>query len=206
MDLFINTYLRMFVLLAPFFAVSMFLKMSEGMKQSERRRAACRCGIAVLVAIFICYFFGRPLFSIMGITLASFQIGAGTTLFVSSMLMILSNGKKEAVQEKTPKHEDDFAVVPLALPIIVGPGTIGALMVWGTEQSGWVDRSTTCIAMLLAATTIFIFLLLAERIQRLIGQKLLAIMTKVTALILTAIAVQIIFSGVRSMLADGAVV
>lgn len=206
MSLFINAYLRMFVLLAPFFAVSMFLKMSEGMERADRRRAACRCGLTVLIAIFVCYFFGRPLFSIMGITLASFQIGAGSTLFISSILMILGTGRREIQPTKTTNHEDDFAVVPLALPIIVGPGTIGTLMVWGTQQTIWINRSTTCLAMLLAAITIFIFLLLAERIERLIGQKLLAIMTKVTALILTAIAAQIIFTGVRSMLSDGPVV
>ena len=104
---------------------------------------------------------------------------------------------------KPPKAEEensDFAVVPLALPIIVGPGTIGTLMVWGTEITGIQARMTTYAAIFLAALTMSIFLLAAERIQKTLGHKFMAVMIKLTALVLTALAAQIVFTGVKAFM------
>lgn len=194
---FINTYIKMFFLLAPFFTMSMFLKMAEGMTTDDRRSAALRSSAAILIAITVFFFFGKPLFSLLGITLPAFQIGAGITLFLTSVMLVLGISKP-------PKHDSedsDFAVVPLALPIIVGPGTIGTIMVWGTEITDMQTRMTAYGAIFLAALTMAAFLLGAEFIQKTFGTKILAVMVKVTALILTALAAQIVVDGIKSSLA-----
>lgn len=194
---FINTYIKMFFLLAPFFTMSMFLKMAEGLDTIARRGAALRASVTIFIAITVFFFFGRSLFNLLGITLAAFQIGAGTTLFLTSVMLVLGISKP-------PKAEDedsDFAVVPLALPIIVGPGTIGTLMVWGTEITGLQSRMTAYAAIFLAGLTMAIFLLTAERIQKTFGQKFMAVMIKLTALVLTALAAQIVFTGIKDFMA-----
>jgi multiple antibiotic resistance protein len=200
MEFFFNTYIQMLFLLTPFFGVSIFLEMSVGLNSKERRWAAVRCALAILVFVFVFFFFGRPLFSMLGITLAAFQIGAGSTLFLTSMMMVLGTNRRLTQVSGDNDANDDFAVVPLALPMIVGPGTIGALMVWGTEIDGWVARSQASVAMAAAGLTMFVFLILAESIEKIMGRQLLAILTKITALILTALASQIIFTGVKHFL------
>lgn len=193
MESFTSMYLKMFFLLAPFFSMSMFLKMSEGMPHKEKHRAAVGASMATLIAITVFFFFGKPLFNILGITLAAFQIGAGTTLFLTSVMLVLGISKP-------PKSEEgeDFSVVPLALPIIVGPGTIGTLMVWGTQASNLKEQLMTFSAILCGGLTMALFLLLAEQIKKLLGQKLLTVMIKLTALILTALAAQIVFTGIHN--------
>lgn len=193
---FVNTYLKMFFLLAPFFTMSMFVKMAEGMDHSNRQQAALRTSVAIIVAITVFFFFGKTLFGLLGITLAAFQIGAGSTLFLSSVMLVLGFSKPMQPQNR----DDDFSIVPLAMPIIVGPGTIGTLMVWGTEIEGLQVRALAYAAIVCGGLTMAIFLLLAEKIQTLLGQRILSILTKITALVLTALAAQIIFTGVKSFM------
>ena len=196
MQFFINTYIKMFFLLAPFFTMTLFLKMAEGMDSTARRRAALRASAAILIAVTLFFFFGRALFGLLGITLAAFQIGAGTTLFLTSVMLVLGISKP-------PQHDpnEDFAIVPLAMPIIVGPGTIGTLMVWGTEIREVSERMVAYAAILSAAVTMSLFLLMAERIEKTFGYRVLAMMIKLTALVLTALAAQIVFTGIKSFMA-----
>lgn len=192
MESFVSMYIKMFFLLAPFFCTSIFLKMSESMDRQTRRRAALRASLATLTAITICFFFGKPLFHVLGITLAAFQIGAGTTLFLTSVMLVLG------IRGQSISSDEDFSVVPLSLPIIVGPGTIGTLMVWATEASDFQEQLKDFVPILCGGLTMALFLVLAEQIQRFLGNKTMTVLTKLTALILTAIAAQIVFTGINN--------
>ena len=102
--------------------------------------------------------------------------------------------------EVGPDSDGDFAVVPLAIPMIVGPGTIGTILVLGMDISNAQEKAIAAGAILLAVLMISLFLFLAVPIGRLLGQKGLQMMMKLTGLILTAIAAQIIFTGIRTFL------
>jgi multiple antibiotic resistance protein len=195
---FFHIYIQILFLLAPFFAVSIFLMMSEGMDSMQRRKAALRTSAAILVLICVFFFFGKPLFSILGITLPAFQIGTGSVLFLTSIIRVLGIGP---ANHKQVDPDDDFSIVPLAIPIIVGPGTIGALLVYGTAVQGFVEGITTFLAVLAGGLTVAIFVLLAERIEQWLGHKILSMIVKVTALMLTALAAQIIFTGIKGFMA-----
>ena len=131
----------------------------------------------------------------LGITVPAFQVGAGTLLFFTSMNMV-SGKRSDLALDK----DDDFAIVPLAIPMIVGPGAIGTLLILGMEISGSFEKMVAALAILLAVATISLFLFLAVPIGRLLGQKGLQMMMKLTGLVLAAIAAQIIFTGVRALL------
>jgi len=195
MSLFLDIFTKVFFILSPFFSVSMFLSMSGDMDQQARHRCALRTSIAILIICFVVYFFGNLIFRVLGITVPAFQVGAGTLLFLASIQMV--SGRKS---DTTPDKDGDFAVVPLAIPLIVGPGTIGTLLVLGMEISSMQERIVAASAILVAVVLISMFLFLAVPIGRLLGQKGLQMMMKLTGLILTAIAAQIIFTGVGTFL------
>jgi multiple antibiotic resistance protein len=195
MSLFLDIFTKVFFILSPFFSVSMFLLLSSGMDQRARQRCALRTSLAILVICFVVYFFGNVIFRVLGITVPAFQVGAGTLLFLTSIQMV--SGKRS---EMAVAKDEDFAVVPLAIPLIVGPGTIGTLLVLGMEISGTRERIVAASAVLLAVVLISLFLFLAMPIGRLLGQKGLQMMMKLTGLILTAIAAQIIFTGIDTFL------
>lgn len=195
MDLFLDVFTKVFFILSPFFSVSMFLAFSGGMDQRARQRCALRTGVAILVICFVVYFFGNLIFRVLGITVPAFQVGAGTLLFLTAIQMV-SGRRSEPVVDPT----EDFAVVPLAIPMIVGPGTIGTLLVLGMDIASTEEKVIAGSAVFLAVVMISLFLFLAMPISRILGQKGLQMMMKLTGLILTAIAAQIIFTGVNGFL------
>ena len=195
MDLFLDIFTKVFFILSPFFSVSMFLAFSGGMDERARHRCALRTSVAILVICFVVYFFGNLIFRVLGITVPAFQVGAGTLLFLTSIQMVSGRRAEAAVDP-----DEDFAVVPLAIPMIVGPGTIGTLLVLGMEIAGTREKVVAGSAVFLAVVMISVFLFLAMPISRILGQKGLHMMMKLTGLILTAIAAQIIFTGVNGFL------
>jgi multiple antibiotic resistance protein len=195
MALFLDIFTKVFFILSPFFSVSMFLALSGDMDQAKRNRCATRTSIASLIICFVVYFFGNLIFKILNITVPSFQIGAGTLLFLNAIRMV--NGKHS---ELAYDPEEDFSIVPLAIPLIVGPGTIGTLLVLGMEIETAPEKYIAAGAIFLAAASISAFLFLAVPIGRWLGHKGLQMMMKITGLILTAIAAQIVLTGIRSFL------
>jgi multiple antibiotic resistance protein len=195
MGLFLDIFTKVFFILSPFFSVSMFLLLSGDMDRRTRNHCALRTSVAILVICFAVYFFGNVIFRILGITVPAFQVGAGTLLFLTAIHMV--TGKRSEVG---PEDDGDFAVVPLAIPMIVGPGTIGTILVLGMDISKAQEKAIAAGAILLAVLMISLFLFLAVPIGRLLGQKGLQMMMKLTGLILTAIAAQIIFTGIRTFL------
>jgi multiple antibiotic resistance protein len=93
-----------------------------------------------------------------------------------------------------------MAVVPLAIPITVGPATIGTLLILGAELSGVVPRLVGAAALLSACVGVGIILASSRFIGRVLGPMGLSVMTKITGLVLAAMAAQIVFTGVKNFL------
>lgn len=193
---FISLYIKLFFLLTPFFVLTVFLSLIEGMDKGEQHRLAIRTTTAVLVISLVLYFAGNPIFSTLGITLDGFRVGAGALLFLSAVSLV--SGKK---QRPEPDDDSDVAVVPLAIPITVGPATIGTLLILGAELSSTTEKLTGAAALGCACLSVGLLLFSASTIQRFIGKMGLNVLTKITGLVLSAMAAQIIFTGVRNFLA-----
>lgn len=195
MAAFINIYLKLFLILTPFFVVSVFISMTRTFTEQQRKITAIKVTFAVFVSCFILYQFGQYIFALFGITIDAFRIGAGAILFLSAVSMV--QGPSTHVETQA---DDSIAVVPLAIPITVGPGTIGALLVMGTETGDGAEKMIALTALLCAILSVGAILLLAGKVERLIGKQGLVILTKLTGLFVAAIAAQIIFTGIRNFL------
>ncbi|TGU71123.1 MarC family protein [Geomonas terrae] len=198
-DFFFTVWIRFFFLLTPFFVLSTFLAMTPELTARERRATAFRVTLAVMVACFVLYSFGNTLFSLFGITLDSFRIGAGSLLFLSAVHMV--HGDDSA---PTSEKRDAISVVPLAIPVTVGPGTTGALLVMGAEvQHNW-QVFVGLAALAMAVLCVGILLVCASFIEHIVGKKGITILSKLTGLFVAALAAQIVFTGVRNFLKVGA--
>ena len=140
-----SVYLKMLVLYSPFFVLSCFISLTRGHSRKEQRRLAWKVALGTLVASVLLYLFGRVIFSVFGITVDAFRIGAGSVLFISALAMAQG---KSAVQ--TDNVQQDVTIVPLTIPLTVGPGTIGALLVMGVSQPHWDDKLTAILSIALA--------------------------------------------------------
>ena len=192
---FVAVLIRIFFLLTPFFVLSMFVAMTQQMSRTRRNAIALKTTLSNLTICLLLYFFGVPLFYFLGITLDAFRIGAGVILFITAYEMV--TGKTPVLPDA---EEGDIAVVPLSIPFTIGPGTIGTLLVMGgsaaTATDKIVDSAGIVTAVLLAGSMLFI----GNWIQHAIGHKGLNILSKLTGLMLAALASQIIFTGIKNFL------
>ena len=197
MDFFISTFIKMFFIMTPFFVLSVFLTITNEATLNEKRRLAGKVTFSVVVISLVLLFFGQHIFKIFGITLDAFKIGAGALLFLTAVGLIYGN--KDG-QKLTDTNLSDLAVVPLALPITIGPGTIGVLLVMGAEFSSFSKLVLGSLALLCAIILIGTMLYLSSLIEKFIGKNVLLIISKITGLFLAALSAQIMFDGIKNFL------
>ena len=192
---FINVFIKFFFLLTPFFALSAFLSMTSEKSASQRKRLAVRTSLSVCAIVLVIFFFGNYIFLLAGITINSFRIGAGALLFLTSVSLV-----RGTMSERPASKEDDIVVVPLSIPIIAGPGTIGALLVLSSDVSVVGQKLLGLAAVIAAILGVGIILLLSARIENALGRKGIIILSKLTGLILAALSAEMIFTGIREFL------
>lgn len=192
---FVNTFIKFFFLLTPFFALTMFLTMTDGMNNQSRKKLALKITISVYVSCLILFLFGKEIFSIFGITIDAFRIGAGSLLFITAVGLVNSK-----MSQASYNFEDDIAVVPLAIPIIVGPATIGAILIMGVEIETFKLKIIGLSALFTSIFFVGTMLYLASYLENVLKKKGLTIISKITGLILSALAAQLVFTGIKNFL------
>ncbi|MFZ6046194.1 MarC family protein [Pseudomonas sp. CR3202] len=188
-----SLYLKMLVLYSPFFVLSCFIGLTRGYTVKERKKLAWKVALGTLVASALLYLFGQAIFNIFGITIDAFRIGAGTVLFISALGMAQGNSSVQA-----DNVQQDVTIVPLTIPLTVGPGTIGAMLVMGAGHVQWDDKLTALFAIAIASATVGAVLYLSDRIERILGDQGLQIVSRLMGLFVCALAAQIIFTGVKN--------
>lgn len=192
--MFVNLWIKLFFVLTPFFALTMFLSLTEMHGEVKRHQIATTVSIAVALICVILFFAGRQIFSVFGITLDSFRIGAGILLLLSGISLV--HGKATVAESE----DGDVAIVPLAIPIIVGPATTGTILVMGAELNVFSTKIIGCLALFAAVASLSAVLHAGSFIQRVMGARNITILSRLTGLILSAIAAQMIMTGAQAFL------
>lgn len=191
----IRVSLKFFFLLTPFFVLSMFLSVTKDHTPSQRKILAFKVANAALITCIVILLFGRWIFDIFGITLNAFRIGGGVLLFLSAIQLV--NGAADKVKNKSQETDSDIAVVPLAIPVTVGPATTGALMIIGATADSIGNLLIYVGGLLIAHTVLFLILSGSNMLERLLKHQGIVILSKLTGLILSALAAEMIFTGAK---------
>lgn len=190
----LGTFIKLFALLTPTAVMSSFIVCTGDMSRREQRLIACKTGLAIYITGQLLFWFGPQVFSVFGFTLDAFRIGVGLLLFLEAI--DLMNGD----EHHPPPRCGDISVVPLAIPLGMGPATIGAVMVLGAQANSMEAHIVGSLCLFLAALGVTIFLWLARHIQRILRHTGILIMAKLTALLISAVAAQVIFTGIKAFI------
>ncbi|WP_428022999.1 MarC family protein [Arcobacter sp.] len=197
MDLFIATFLKIFFIITPFFVLSVFLTVTHDATSKEKKALAIRVTISVIIISLVLLFFGKHIFAVFGITLDAFRIGAGALLFLSAVDLIKGNKDSGKVGDKDISQ---LAVVPLAIPVTIGPGTIGILLVIGATLKDTSSMIMGSLALVCAVLVVGFMLYSATVFEKIIGKQGLLVISKITGLFVAAISAQIVFTGIKNFL------
>ncbi|NLF93642.1 MAG: MarC family protein [Oligosphaeraceae bacterium] len=194
---FVAFTLRLFFLLTPFFALSSFLALTSAeSSREEKHRLAVNVTVSATAVCISIFLFGDWIMAIFGITVAAFRAGSGLLLMLSAVALVYGSAQKKL---DPGERLQDLATVPLAVPITAGPATLGALMVSGMDTSGW-QLKCLCVAGIICGTAaVGVMLYFSDLIEGVLGKSKIAILSKVTGLILSAIAAQMLVAGVREL-------
>ena len=196
----VNNVLKFLFLMTPFFVLSMFLASTRGWSIAQKRKLSLRVGFSVFVTALVLFYFGRWIFSVFDITVDAFRIGGGGLLFLSAVGLV--NGK---VEDKQPAEMEDsdakisnISVVPLAIPVTVGPGTTAALLVSGAGADTLTSKLFGSVSLFFAVLILTAILFVGTKIEEKVGKNGIVILSKVTGLILAAMAAQMVFTGAKN--------
>ncbi len=191
------TFSAIFFIVDPFAVVPVFIAMTERDSVDKRAAMARR---ACLVATGVLVFFaltGSLVFKVLGVTLAAFKIAGGVLLFLTALDMLKSKTRATEEEIEEGVQKDDIAIVPLAMPLLSGPGSIATVtMLTAQSQRLWQIGP---ILLAIVATTFISYLVLrgAGHVDRVLGKGGQAILARVMGLLLAAIAVEFMLDGLR---------
>lgn len=187
-------YVKFFFIYTPFFIVAVFLTITEDESYRTRNSLALRFSIGIVTISLIMFSFGQSIFAMLGITLEAFKVGAGALLFLTAVNLV--DGKIQLPNTKTSVL--DMAIVPLAIPFALGPGSIGMLIVADMEAIDPTHKIYIGITIAFASLSVGLMLFLATKIERLLGKSGIVMLSKLTGLILAALSCQMIFTGIAT--------
>lgn len=197
-SLILSTFFNFFFLLTPFFVLLLFLDVCKDKNVKERKKIAFKTTGYILGICLVILFFGNTIFSTLGITLIAFQIGSGLILLLSGIGMMKDN----TVKTRVVSSNSDPSLIPLTLPITVGPGTVGALFILGSKVTSLPVSSLICsiLGIFLAVFAIWLLLFYSNFILKIIGYNGLKVLSKLTGLFLSILAIQSILNGITSFI------
>ena len=204
-DTALNAFVTLLVTIDPPGLAPLFLALTGGMNRGERLQVALRASIIGFAILALFAIAGAAILSLFGITLPAFRVAGGLLLFWIAFEMIFERRQerknRSADAAITIDHIRNIAAFPLALPLIAGPGAISAIVLL-SGSSGTTLGRLSLLAILAACILItFAVLVLAERIDRFLGETGRSILTRLLGVILAALAVQFVADGVRALAA-----
>jgi multiple antibiotic resistance protein len=197
-----EVFATLVVIMDPLGTVPLFLGLTTGRTPKVRRRLA---GQAVLVALGVIAVFavlGRQILVYLGITVPALQAAGGLLLMLVALELLTGRS-----QEPDEVADVNVALVPLGTPLLAGPGAIVATIVFvrDAQRGGHpaADYLAIALGVLLVHAVLFVVLRFSVNIIRLVGESGIVLLTRISGLLLSAIAVQLVANAIRAFIAAG---
>ena len=192
-----------FTLTNPLGTMPVFLTMTNGMNDHERKAIVRRATIVSFITLMVFTFSGQFLFKFFGISSNGFRIAGGFIIFKIGFDMLqarYSNAKLKEEEVKT--YADDISITPLAIPMLCGPGAIANAIMLMDDASTLSLKGTLIGIIALVYFITFLILQASTRLVRILGETGNNVMKRLMGLILMVIAVECFVSGLKPILID----
>ncbi len=191
-----------FAILNPLGTIPIFLGLMAGRSSEEMRRTAFKTAVAVAVILVFSVWVGESLLTFFGIGIPAFRIGGGILLLIIAIAMFdakISMARHTPAEQVEAERKEDISVVPMAVPLLAGPGAISLTIVDAHQALGWSGKFMLSAGIILIAIIVWAVLWLAEPIGKRLGTTGLNIATRLMGLLLAAMAVQLMAGGMLSL-------
>jgi multiple antibiotic resistance protein len=193
-----EAFITLFVIMDPPGAIPLFLSLTHGMSRRQRHRAAWQAVIVAFAVIVVFALFGRQILRYLHITLPALQCAGGLLLLLVALELL--TGRE---QDVNASRDVNVALVPLGTPLLAGPGAIVATMVFAERVHDVADFDALAAGVIGVHLVLWATLRYSTLVVRLIRESGITLVTRISGLLLSAIAVQLIADSIRSFIARG---
>ena len=196
--------IALLALVNPIGVVPFFIHFTQNLNRAQRRRTIQVSSFSAFVVIALSALAGQRIIGFFGISIASFQVGGGMLLLISSLQMLNAQppqARPEHVSEGDAKLDAgaSIAVVPLTIPLLTGPATISTMIIYAQRARTWWEEAMLVGYGVVVGAAVYLAFSASGRISRLLGRTGIDIMTRLMGLILAALAVEIMADGLKEL-------
>ncbi|WP_343154955.1 YchE family NAAT transporter [Buchnera aphidicola (Pseudoregma panicola)] len=194
--LYINFFLNLFILINPIGMIPIFISITSNKTYIERKIINYKVNITVFFILLFSLFFGYKILNMLGISIHSFRMAGG--ILITSMAMSMINGK---IYEKDKNfNKKDISIVPLAIPLIAGPGVISSVIIWSTKHNNIFDLMLCSIIIAFFSYICWILFNLSSFFIKIFGENGINIITKIMGILLMSSGIEFLIHEIKFFL------
>lgn len=195
-------FIGLFAIISPISVIPLYLSYTANIR-FERNAVARSAAIAIAIIFTVSMLLGQNIMNFFGISVDAFRVAGGI------LLMVIAFGMLEARRGRTrhtPEEDEEavdsktVAVVPIAMPLLAGPGAISTVILFSNQAETYVEKTGLFLVLLLVSFVCWIILYFAPQISDRMSQTGMNVTTRVMGLILAAMAVEFVTGGLKNLL------
>lgn len=194
-------FASLFAIMNPVVTIPLFVSITEGRPAAYRQRLSLLCALTVMMALISAAMVGREVLASFAIGIGSFRIAGGIIVLLMGLSLLqakLLPGSPSSGGGEDGKDPDSQAVCPLAIPLLAGPGAIATIILKCEGAASMADYVIIGSVILTMVVVVYITLRMAAPLTHLLGRTGLTVITRLSGMIVAAIAVDMIVIGVRN--------
>lgn len=188
----LSYFTQLVAIMNPFSAIPTFMSLTEGLDRRRKLEIVKKAYFAGLILVILFTLVGRYILEAFNISVASLRVGGGIILMTIALDMLGDEVRTKRM------HPGDIAVVPIATPLIIGPGTITTILLLTSSLQEATGIVVVLIAGVIACSVTFLILALSDILARLLSMSTVRAIGRFMALIISGVAVEMIIQGLHS--------
>lgn len=198
-SIYLKFFIALFAVINPIGVLPLFSNMVEGLNKQEELKIRKTTTLSIIIILLTGLLVGQMILNFFSISLNSFRIVGGILICNIAFTMIsgkLTEEKQNNEEKKDLSNITNFAIVPLAIPILAGPGAISTTIVWGAKYSNLIDIIGLGCAILCFGALCYILFTSSTKFVKILGKTGSNVVTRLMGLILMALGVEILTTGI----------
>ncbi|MGC8992241.1 MAG: MarC family protein [Thermoplasmata archaeon] len=195
---FLDVFIPLFVMIDPFASLALYISLTSNMDENEKKKTRYESTVYGFLILLFFAFAGDYILSLFGISIEALEIAGGILILLIGIEMVREGDKPRISKkgEESFQESGDVGIVPLATPMLAGPGAISLIIILMKSY----NYILVLVSMALVFLTVYLFFLYADKVFKLIGLKGSRAFTRILGLLVAAFAVQYILNGISGWL------
>lgn len=202
LTLYVKFFLGLIAIINPFGLLPVFVSLTSHQTEVERNQTGKIANFAVVVILLVTIFAGQHILNLFSISLSAFRIAGGSLICIIAMSMLqgkLGEVKRNKEEDREASGMDSVAVVPLALPLMAGPGAISSVIVSAAEHNSFENLVGMSITVILFGLLSFSLFRMAPLIFKVLGNTGINVITRLMGLLMLSIGIEVIGAGIKGL-------